>query len=207
VADPPADLTASGPKLTLRYPRAEDAPRFFELASDPEVTKPFSWGPYERQEQAAEWIAATAINRSNGSALEFAVADPADQPIGMVSLLELSPRDRRAIIGIWLGRDYWGAGIGDEAEAMLARIAFEPLRIERLGAWVDVANHRSQRAFERLGFTNEGVLRSWQRHGDEPHDLVSYSLLRAEWERSPMHAVPVTLSGAAPPRFVCEPRR
>ncbi|HUB76056.1 MAG TPA: GNAT family N-acetyltransferase [Solirubrobacteraceae bacterium] len=206
MAEPPADLTASGPRLTLRYPRAEDAPRFYELASDPDVTRPFSWGPYERQAQAAEWIAGLPRNRADGYALEFAIADPADQPIGAISLLELSSRDRRAVIGIWLGRAFWGAGAGDEAEALLAKIAFEPLRLERLSAWVDVENRPSQAHFERLGFVNEGVLRSWQRHDDRPHDLIAYSLLRAEWEVSPLALVPVAIAGEPPPRFVCAPR-
>jgi [ribosomal protein S5]-alanine N-acetyltransferase len=206
VSGPAHELTASGPRLTLRYPRAADAPRLFELASDPEVTRPFSWGPYEKQAEAAEWIATLPRNRAEGIALEFAIADPADNPVGSISLLEVSLRDRRCVIGIWLGREFWGSGVGDEAEAILARVAFDLLRMERLGAWVDVDNGRSQRAFERLGFANEGVLRSFQRHYDRPHDLVSYSLLRAEWEGSPMAAVPVRLTGDAPAPFVCAPR-
>jgi ribosomal-protein-alanine N-acetyltransferase len=206
MSEPAQDLTASGPLLTLRYPRAADAPRLFELASDPGVTHPFSWGPYEKQAEAAEWIASLPRNRLDGVALEFAIADPADRPVGIISLLETSLRDRRGVIGIWLGREFWGAGVGDEAEALLARIAFEPLRMERLGAWVDVENHRSQRAFERLGFTNEGVLRSFQRHYDSPHDLISYSLLRDEWVGSEMAAVAVELSGEPPGAFVCAPR-
>ncbi len=206
MAEPARDLTASGPRLTLRYPRPDDAPRLYELASDPEVTRPFSWGPYERQADAADWIATLPRNRADGLALEFAIADPADWPVGVISLIEVSLRDRRGVIGIWLGRAYWGSGVGDEAEAMLARIAFEPLRMERLGAWVDVNNERSRRAFERLGFSNEGVLRSFQRHQDRPHDLVSYALLRDEWASSEMAAVPVELAGEPPPAFVCAPR-
>jgi ribosomal-protein-alanine N-acetyltransferase len=206
VAQDLEDLTARGPALTLRYPRAEDAPRLFELASDPEVTQPFSWGPYEKQAEAAEWIASLPRNRAEGSALEFAIVDPADRPLGIIALLEISRRDRRGVIGIWLGRPFWGSGVGDEAEALLARIAFDRLRIERLGAWVDVNNERSQRAFERLGFTNEGVLRSFQRHADRPHDLVSYSLLRKEWEGSAMAAVEVAIAGEPPEPFICEPR-
>jgi ribosomal-protein-alanine N-acetyltransferase len=170
----------------------------FELASDPLVTDPFSWGPYEKQAEAAEWIASLPRNRADGVALEFAITDPADRPIGVISLLEISRRDRRGVIGIWLGRDFWGSGAGDEAESLL--------RMERLGAWVDVNNLRSQRAFERLGFTNEGILRSFQRHYDKPHDLVSYSLLRTEWDGSPMAAVGVQFAGEAPEAFVCEPR-
>jgi [ribosomal protein S5]-alanine N-acetyltransferase len=206
VAEVAEDLTASGPALTLRYPRAQDAPRLFELASDPLVTDPFSWGPYEKQAEAAEWIASLPRNRADGIALEFAITDQADRPIGVISLLEISRRDRRCVIGIWLGREFWGSGVGDEAESLLAHIAFGPLAMERLGAWVDVNNRRSQRAFERLGFTNEGVLRSFQRHYDKPHDLVSYSLLRSEWEGSPTASVAVQFTGEPPAAFVCDPR-
>ena len=35
-----------GSTLTLRLPEASDAPALLELASDPEVTRWFSWGPY-----------------------------------------------------------------------------------------------------------------------------------------------------------------
>jgi ribosomal-protein-alanine N-acetyltransferase len=200
------ELTARGPRLTLRYPQAEDAPRLFELASDAEVTQYFSWGPYRKQLEAAEWIASLPGHRAEGSALEFAITDAADEPIGVIAILEASRRDRRCVIGIWLGRTFWGSGAGDESEALLARIAFGPLRMERLAAWVDVNNPRSQHAFERLGFVNEGVLRAFQRHGDERRDLVAYSILREEWEHSPMARVEAEIAGEAPPAFVCAPR-
>jgi ribosomal-protein-alanine N-acetyltransferase len=199
-------LTARGPRLSLRYPQTRDARRLFELANNAEVTQYFSWGPYREQGQAAQWIATLRSHRRDGSALEFAIADPDDEPIGVIAILEVSRRDRRCVIGIWIGRPYWGSGAGDESEALLAHIAFGPLRMERLGAWVDVNNPRSQRAFTRLGFVNEGVLRAFQRHGDERRDLVAFSLLREEWQSSAMARVPVEITGEAPPRFVCAPR-
>jgi ribosomal-protein-alanine N-acetyltransferase len=202
----PADLSARGPSLSLRYPQAQDAPRLFEFASNAEVTQHFSWGPYRKQEDAAEWIASVPAHRADGTALEFVIADSSDEPIGVAALIEFSIRDRRCVIGIWLGRPFWGTGAGDEAEAMLAQIAFGPLRIERLAAWVDVNNPRSQRAFERLGFTNEGVLRAFQRHADERRDLIAYSILRDEWRTSNMAAVAIDITGEAPGRFVCAPR-
>jgi ribosomal-protein-alanine N-acetyltransferase len=202
----PEALAVTGVRLTLRYPHAEDAPRLFELASDPEVTRPFSWGPYEKQAEAAAWIATTARSRDEGTALEFVVADDADQPVGVISLLELSRRDRRAVIGIWIGRQYWGTGTADEAQTLLAQLAFGPLRLERLSAWVDVQNGRSQRAFERLGFTNEGVLRAWQRHDDRPHDLIAYALLREDFEGARMAATKAKIGGEPPAEWVCAPR-
>ena len=62
-ADP---LVVSGPTLSLRYARAEDAPRLFELASDPAVTRFFSWGPYTDIAQPEAYIASLAPTRRSG---------------------------------------------------------------------------------------------------------------------------------------------
>jgi ribosomal-protein-alanine N-acetyltransferase len=78
--------------------------------------------------------------------------------------------------------------------------------MERLGAWADVRNPRSQRALERLGFVREGTLRAFHRHGDERRDVISYSLLREEWLQSPLAAVEAELYGEVPAAFACAPR-
>jgi RimJ/RimL family protein N-acetyltransferase len=49
-------LVVSGPTLSLRYARADDAPALFDLASDPAVTRFFSWGPYTSLEQPQAYI-------------------------------------------------------------------------------------------------------------------------------------------------------
>jgi ribosomal-protein-alanine N-acetyltransferase len=201
-----AALEVRGPNLRLRIPRDSDARRLFELASDPEVTRFFSWGPYERVQDAAAWLATLPARRASGEALELAVVDREDWLIGVVAVLEVSVRDRRSVVGIWLGQAYWGTGASAEAEALLAHLVFGPLRMERLAAWVDVRNLRSQRAFEKLGYVREGVLRGWHRHGDERRDLVAFAVLREDFEASPMAAVPAAVSGEPPPAFVCPPR-
>ena len=78
--------------------------------------------------------------------------------------------------------------------------------MERFGAWVDVRNPRSQRSLERLGYVREGVLRGWHRHGDERRDLISYSLLRDEWQQSELAAVPASVRGTVPEAFICAER-
>jgi ribosomal-protein-alanine N-acetyltransferase len=78
--------------------------------------------------------------------------------------------------------------------------------MERLGAWADIRNPRSQHALERLGFVREGTLRAFHRHGDERRDVVSYSLLREEWQQSQLAAIDATLIGSVPDAFVCAER-
>lgn len=200
------EFVVCGPRVRLRIPREQDARRLFELASDADVTRFFSWGPYAEEDEALDWLRTLPVRRSEGVALELAIADSDDWVIGITGVLEVSQRDRRAVVGTWLGQAYWGTGANAESKALVARLVFEELRMERLGAWADVRNPRSQRALERLGFVREGTLRAFHRHGDERRDVVSYSLLREEWQQSELAAVPVSVVGSLPQAFVCAPR-
>ena len=64
-------------------------------------------------------------------------------------------------------------------------------------------NGRSQTALERVGFRREGVLRGWHVHASGIHDVVVFGMLRAEWEASPLRAIPARLSGEAPAAWHC----
>jgi ribosomal-protein-alanine N-acetyltransferase len=190
-----------GPALTLRYATAGDAAAMFELARDPEVTRFFAWG-YERLEQAQDWIAALPAKRAAGELLDFLVVHREHGPIGVTGLSELSRRDRRASVGTWFGREYWGTGANAEAKSLVAALAFGRLGLERLTAYTNVDNPRSQAALERSGFSREGVLRAFHRHPSGVHDVVVYGLLRGDWEGSPLREVPVEIEGDPPATFV-----
>lgn len=123
-------------------------------------------------------------------------------PIGISGLGELARRDRRATIGTWLGRAWWGTGANREAKALVCHLAFALLGLRRVGAYSNVEHVRSQRALERIGFQREGVLRGYHRHGGQALDVVVFSLLRDEWESGPLARVPVQASGQPPPAFV-----
>ena len=196
-------LTATGPSLTLRFAEPEDAPALFLLGRDPEVTRFFSWGPYTEAEQADAYVARLPAEREEGRHLDFVIVDRAvAAPIGVTGLGEFSLRDRRAIVGSWLGRAWWGSGANTEAKALITRVAFDALGLERIGAYAAVGNPRSQRALDKVGFTQEGTLRAFHRHGDEVHDVHVYGLLRADWESGPLADVDVELEGEPPPAFV-----
>jgi ribosomal-protein-alanine N-acetyltransferase len=197
----PDPLTVTGPTLALRYAEAEDAPRLLELGSDPAVTRFFSWGPYTRVEEPQAYIASLAGKRDRGETLEFLVDHREHGPIGVTGLSELAPRDRRATVGSWFGRAHWGSGANLESKALVAALAFDTLGLDRLTAWANTRNGRSQAALERVGFEREGVLRSWHRHGSERHDVVVFGMVRDAWERSRVRDVPVEVRGTPPEPF------
>jgi ribosomal-protein-alanine N-acetyltransferase len=190
-----------GPTLTLRYASDADAEALYVLASDPLVTRWFSWGPYTDAQQPLGYIGALEGKRDAGELLDFLIVHREHGPVGVTGLSELSPRDRRATVGTWFGRQWWGAGVNAESKALITSLAFERLGMQRLTAWANTRNGRSQTALERAGFRREGVLRGWHVHASGIHDVVVFRLLRDEWARSPLRDVPVTLDGAPPPAF------
>jgi ribosomal-protein-alanine N-acetyltransferase len=191
-----------GPTLSLRYARAGDAAALFELGADADVTRFFSWGPYTSRRQPEDYIAGLAGERERGERLDFLIVGQDQRPLGVTGISEVSRRDRRGVVGTWLGRGYWGTGANRQAKALICHLAFRLLGIERLGAYADLENSRSQVALARLGFQHEGVLRRWHRHGEQVHDVMVYSWLKDEWEASPLAAVPVQVNGSPPPEFV-----
>jgi [ribosomal protein S5]-alanine N-acetyltransferase len=195
-------LVVSGPTLRLRYARSGDAERLLELASDPAVTRFFSWGPYTEVGQAAAFIASQPEKRERGELMDFLVDHETEGPIGVTGISEVARRDRRATVGSWFGHRWWGSGANLESKALIAALAFERLGMDRLTAWANTRNGRSQVALERVGFRREGVLHAWHRHGDQLHDVVVFGLTRPAWERSALRRVPARIEGAPPPAFV-----
>jgi ribosomal-protein-alanine N-acetyltransferase len=192
-------IEVRGPTLTLRYPTADDAAALLELGSDPLTTRWFSWGPYTEVAQPLAYIEGLEAKRGAGTLLDFLIVHGELGPLGITGLSELSARDRRATVGTWFARAFWGSGANAESKALIAALAFEHLGFNRLTAWANTRNGRSQTALERAGFRREGVLRGWHVHASGIHDVVVFRLLRDEWAASPLAGVPVSVSGQAPP--------
>jgi [ribosomal protein S5]-alanine N-acetyltransferase len=194
-------LEVRGPTLTLRYATADDAPALLELGADPSTTRWFSWGPYEDLSQPLGYIEGLEAKRGAGELLDFLAVHDAHGPIGVTGLSELAARDRRATVGTWLGRAHWGTGANPESKALMAALAFDHLGLNRLTAWANARNGRSQVALERVGFKREGVLRDFHRHGDTLHDVVVFGMTRKGWMHSRLHGVLVGVEGTSPPAF------
>ncbi len=190
-------MLLAGPTLALRPPEPADVEALFALGSDPEVTRWFSWGPYRSLDEPRAWIAAQPGRRERGEALVLAMVHHEHGLVGITELADWSARDRRAVVGTWFARRWWGSGLNAESKQLVAALAFEHCGLERLGAYADVGNGRSHAALAKAGFTQEGVLRRFHRHGAAQKDVAVFSLLRAEWRP----AVEATLTGEPPAAF------
>jgi ribosomal-protein-serine acetyltransferase len=101
---------------------------------------------------------------------------------GVVSFFAISPVNRSAMIGYWLGSENEGKGIMTRACAALIDYGFGELSLNRIVIRASTENTRSQAVPLRLGFTREGVERQAEWLNDRFIDMIVYSMLRSEWQ-------------------------
>jgi ribosomal-protein-serine acetyltransferase len=90
--------------------------------------------------------------------------------------------NRKAEIGYWLGAAFEGRGLMTKACQALVDYGFHELKLNRIEMQCSTHNSRSRRIPERLGFTQEGVLRQAEWVHDHFNDLVVYAMLAHEWQ-------------------------
>jgi ribosomal-protein-serine acetyltransferase len=98
--------------------------------------------------------------------------------IGAIDLHDIDWHNAHARIGYWLDKEYTGHGIMTHSVRIMTEYAFEALGLHRIEIHVATGNRASRRIPERLGFTQEGVLREAQLLRGAYHDHVLYALIQ-----------------------------
>ncbi|WP_211265434.1 GNAT family N-acetyltransferase [Actinacidiphila oryziradicis] len=159
--------------LEVNYERLA---RWFPRAFDKPPTLDGTRADLERGGQA--WF--------EGSQLPLAITVKAEDGwrlAGWVNLLINGPA-RSAEVGYWLGVGFEGRGLVARAVTAVLDHAFGPLGLHRVELRTTTDNKRSRSVAQRLGFTQEGVLREAAAFTDERRDVVIYGLLASEWRRA-----------------------
>ncbi len=102
---------------------------------------------------------------------------------GATRYLNMAPEHRGLEIGgTWYGLEFQRTAVNTECKYLLLQYAFETLNCIRVQFKTDMRNERSQRAIERIGAKQEGVLRNHMVLPDGRYrDSVYYSILDTEW--------------------------
>jgi RimJ/RimL family protein N-acetyltransferase len=171
------------PRLVLRQHTAGNRAALVRWNTDPLIHRLSDDDPEPPAPEAVEATLARWLEQPRKDVLHLALHLKATgAPIGFGDLAMIDHHHRRCMVGLVIGeRALWGQGYGREALGGLLSVAFERLRLRRVGAQVYAFNERSLRLFEAAGFRREGVLRGNVEKDGVAHDEVVFGLLREEW--------------------------
>ncbi|CAM3899624.1 GNAT family N-acetyltransferase [Vibrio aquimaris] len=139
------------PRLLLRPFRLSDSQRVALLAGQKIISDMTANIPYPyTEEMANEWIGTHSEKFEHKSAVIFAITlKGSDSIVGAVSFPSL--KSGVAILGYWLGTDYWGKGIALEASQALIGYAKRELKVSEVEAQHLANNHQSSSVIRKLG--------------------------------------------------------
>ena len=164
-------------RLRLEPLRADDAAHLYPIMGDPEVMAYWDVTETDDPDVVGQIIAARVEAMGRGRAIHWAMRTLGDgQFLGSCDLSEIDRWNRRAEVGFMLGREAWGQGYAQEA--MQSVIAFAGGGgVRKLAARTHLGNRRSEVLLQKLGFTEEGLLRGHILKDGERRDCRVFGLL------------------------------
>lgn len=100
------------------------------------------------------------------------MVDCQQQTIGIVDLINFSPKHCRAEVGMVLMPSYRGKGLGEPILRELAQYAKTVLHLHQLYAVIGVDNAPAIHLFEKIGYSAGRVLTDWLFDGTHYQDAV-----------------------------------
>ncbi len=148
---------------------------------DPEIWRLTSWAAAPLSPSAVERLFEDREHSPVDDSFAIHLRND-DEPIGVVSLMNISEANASAELSIIVGHpEDRHHGYGAEAIAVLLDYAFEKRRLNRVGLSVFEFNEDAIAAYGKLGFREEGRLRKALRRDDAFHDAILMSVLKEEW--------------------------
>lgn len=170
-------------RLVLRKLTSDDAPEYFEIASDPIVTAQTTWERHRELKDTLDFL-----QRKEGQFLKREeyhwgiVQKSSGKLIGRTGLIRIDPEHEKAELGYVFSRHNWNQGIVTEASFQIMTYGFRELGMNRIEARCNADNVGSYRVMEKLGMKYEGLLRKQLKIKGVFLDQRMYSLIRDEFD-------------------------
>jgi ribosomal-protein-alanine N-acetyltransferase len=162
--------------VAVRAWRDADVPAVAAFGLDADNVRFGAAPPGSREIEAVDYLRAMERMRVDGRGLSFAVVDAtSDAVLGGCELR--TPAPGVGEVGYLLAPAARGRGVMTRAMRLVVGWAFAELDLARVQAFASPDNAASLALLGRLGFTREGVLRSYRGPGE---DRVALSVLPGE---------------------------
>ena len=166
------------PPVELRAFEPRDAPTVVAAGADPLIplitTVPANGTPA----QVTAYLERQHERLVSGAGYSFAVADLTHGgAVGQIGLWTHDIEAGRASVGYWIAPAHRRCGYARAALGAVTEWAVGIAEIRRVQLFVEPWNEGSWRAAEACGYQREGLLRAWERVGDEHRDMYVYSVV------------------------------
>jgi len=141
-----------------------------------------SRSPKQIREQIVNMLGRSAMH-TTPSAVYLLVDSPVHGPIGLVSLQQISWRNRHCSLDVYIGNKQFRNGIfAGMATFRALEYCFDELNLHRVNAFIYAFNRPSWRTFEMTGAVRELTMPGHVARDGELHNVYGYGLLRREFE-------------------------
>ncbi|MEC5423545.1 GNAT family protein [Virgibacillus sp. C22-A2] len=168
-------------RIYLRPLCESDAPIMLENTLDKEIRYMTGTNLSFSMEQ----IKAHIKNINNDSSrYDFAIClKSSDEMIGELSILDIDEESKKAGFRISMASiSLTGKGYGIEAIKIVLSFVFEQLKLNRIQLEVFSHNLRGIRAYEKVGFVKEGVLRQSLFYNKTYSDEIIMAILKSDYD-------------------------
>lgn len=168
--------------VTLRKPEERDIEPLFQGVQDPLIPRftrvPSNFTLGNAENYVRERSPNGLIERSE---LQF-VLEYDDEFAGALSFHSIQHGDAEAEIGYWVTAQVRGKGVATTATKLLTEYGFNTIGFHRIEALVVASNFASLKVLEKVGFTQEGVMRDKCCQDDGVReDMILFAAIRSEW--------------------------
>lgn len=158
--------------MNLRALEPEDLNMVYEIENDPsmwEVGNPAA--PYSKY-ALRQYLAEEPTDIIIRGSLRLVIETDEGKGVGLMDILNYSPTDRSAEIGIAIRKECRGCGLGLQALARVEAYCRDILNLCQLYARVGAGNHASKKLFKDAGFETVATLPRWHYVRGSYEDII-----------------------------------
>ena len=169
-------------RIIIKPVEQEDLPFLLNLRWDSDIMKYLIHDPISLKSQQA-WFESTT--KSNDMPFSIFVKEDANSSemaiAGTVGLYNFNHRHQRATWRLRISSNFQGKGIGFEAIHMILDYGFNTLNLNKIVSDSFVDNIAIIKLSKKLGFAEEGVVKSHYFHQGRFRDAINFGLLRKDF--------------------------
>lgn len=172
----------SNANVKIRPTRLDDTQHIVKWRNDENVKKWLYSQSDLTEEQHISWFHNQV---ETGRCSQFIIEEnwPCGRALGTVFIKNIDQNNQKGEFGIFIGED-WGRGKGyaSLASALILDHAFRELKLNRVYLTVFCDNLPAIKAYEKVGFVREGLLRQDILRCDKYVDIVYMGITADMWE-------------------------